>query len=144
MKDVKFCLQTLTVFFYSIPGEEDVYAKMRGSEWFNFSNFPKNHPNYSEDNKMIPGKFKDECTNDPIIEFAGLRSKMYAIRTKNGNEKKAANGVSRRVTNWEIKHDDYKRCSIEDEVMYHKMVKIGHIHHKLEKQDRLKKIIEPI
>ena len=130
-------------FCYSIPGEEDVYAKMRGNEWFDFSNFPKDHPNYSENNKMVPGKFKDECPNDPILEFAGLRSKMYAMRTKNGDEKKTANGVSRRVTNWEIKHDDYKRCLIEDEVMYHSMMRIGHTHHQLESIETLKKSPSP-
>ena len=80
---------------------------------------------------------------NPIIEFAGLRSKMYAMRTKNGDEKKTANGVSRRVTNWEIKHDDYKRCLIEDEVMYHSMMRIGHTHHQLESIETLKKSLSP-
>merc|ERR1712081_28591 len=48
-------------FCYSIPGERDVYGTMRGNEWFDFSNFPKDHPNY---NIMVPGKFKDECPKD--------------------------------------------------------------------------------
>ena len=100
-------------FCYSIPGEEDVYAKMRGNEWFDFSNFPKGHPNYSE-NKMVPGKFKDECPNNTILEVAGLRVRMYAILTTNGVEKKTANGVSSRVKNEEINYRDYKRCLIED------------------------------
>ena len=29
---------------YSIPGEEDVYPKMKDNEWFDFSNFPREHP----------------------------------------------------------------------------------------------------
>ena len=64
-------------FCYSIPGVEDVYAKMKDNEWFDFSNFTSGHSNYSEKNKMVPGKFKDECPNDPILEFAGLRAKVY-------------------------------------------------------------------
>ena len=68
---------------------------------------------------------------------------MYAIRTKNGEEKKAANGVIRRVTNWKIKHDNYKICLIEDEVMYHSMMRIGHTHHQLESIETLKKSLSP-
>ena len=115
-------------FCYSIPGEEDVYAKIRGKEWFDFSNLPKDHPNYDITNMMVPGTSKDECQNDPILEFAGLRAKMYAMLTKNGEEKKTAKGVSQRVTNREIQHEDYKRCLIDDEEMYHNMVRIGHTH----------------
>ena len=58
-------------FCYSITGE-DVYAKMRGNEWFDFSNFPKDHPNYDITNMMVPGKFKDESPKYTILEFAGL------------------------------------------------------------------------
>ena len=95
---------------------------MRGNEWFDFSNFPSGHSNYDITNKMVPGKFKDECPNDPILEFAGLSAKMYAMLTKDGEEKKTAEGVSQRVTNMEIQHEDYKRCLIDDEEMYHNMV----------------------
>ena len=73
-------------FCYRIPGERDVYDKMKGNEWFDFSNFPKDHPNYDITNMMVPGKFKDECQNNPILEFAGLRAKMYAMLTKEGDE----------------------------------------------------------
>ena len=45
-KDSKVLLTDTDSFCYSIPGDEDVYAKMRGYEWFDFSNFPKDHPNY--------------------------------------------------------------------------------------------------
>ena len=66
-------------FCYSIPGVEDIYAKMNDNEWFDFSNFPSGHSNYSEENKMVPGKFKDECPNDPILEFAGMYHNMVSI-----------------------------------------------------------------
>ena len=72
-------------FCYSIPGERDDYSNKRGYEWFDFSNFPSGHSNYSEKNKMVLGKFKDECPNNPILEFAGLRAEMYSILTKNGD-----------------------------------------------------------
>ena len=65
------------------------------------------------------------------------------ILTKNGDSKKTAKGVSQRVSDREIKHEDYKRCLIYDEEMYHNMVKIGHTHHQLETQDTLKKSVSP-
>lgn len=128
---------------YSIPNSENVYEELGKSDRFDFSNFPKNHSIYSEKNKMIPGKFKDECPNDTIMEFAGLRAKMYSILTINGCARKAANGVSRRVTNKEIKHENFKTCLIENEVMYHNMSKIGHTHHSVETQHTMKRSLNP-
>ena len=34
------------------------------------------------------GKFKDETDGVPIVEFCGLRSKMYSIKLDNGKEKR--------------------------------------------------------
>lgn len=39
---------------------------------FNFSDYPKNHRLYSDDNKMI-GKFKVELNGELDIEFMGLK-----------------------------------------------------------------------
>ena len=58
---------------YSILDVEDVYAAIEDSDLFDFSNFPKDHPNVNESNKMVPEMFKDECPNNPILEFVGLR-----------------------------------------------------------------------
>ena len=46
-----------------------------------FSNYPKDHPLYSERNKLVPAKFKDELASKSIHEFVGLRSKLYSILT---------------------------------------------------------------
>ena len=37
-----------------------IYEEIRGSDWFDFSNYPKDHPNYDNSNNKVPGKFKDE------------------------------------------------------------------------------------
>ena len=52
------------------------------------TNIPKDHPNYDITNMMVPWKFKDECPNDTILEFAGHRAKMYATLTQEGVEKR--------------------------------------------------------
>ena len=93
--------------------------------------------------RWLPGKFQDKCPNNAILEFAGLRAKMYSILTKNADSKKTAKGVSQRVTNRELKHEYYKRCLIDDEEMYHNMVRIGHTHHQLQTIKALKKSISP-
>ena len=87
-KDCKVIFTDTDSFCYMIPYEKDVYAKIRGEEWFDFSNFQIDHENYSDKNEMVPGKFKDECPNNTILEVAGLRAKMYAILTMNGDEKR--------------------------------------------------------
>ena len=33
-------------------------------------------------NKKVLGKFKDECTGIPVLEFIGLRPKMYSIKKR--------------------------------------------------------------
>ena len=59
-KDCKVLFTDTDSLCYSIPNVENFYEEIKNSDWFDFSNFPSNHPNYSETNKMIPRKFKDE------------------------------------------------------------------------------------
>jgi len=48
---------------------EDVYADRRKSvEDYDFSDYPKDHPCYSTENKKVVGKLKDECNGRPIAE----------------------------------------------------------------------------
>ena len=76
MKKFKNCKLLFTdtdSFCYSIPDVEDVYAAIKDSYWFDLSNFPKDHPNFYESDKMVPSMFKDEYPNNLILEFVGLR-----------------------------------------------------------------------
>ena len=63
-------------FCYIIPNVADVYEVMKGSKRFDFSNLPKNLPNYSTDYKKIPGKFKDECPDSMIEEVVGQLKRL--------------------------------------------------------------------
>ena len=142
-KDCKLLFTDTDSFCYSIPNVKDIYSDIKDSDWFDFSNFPKDHPNFEFSNKMIPGKFKDESPDNPILEFVGLRSKMYSMLPLEGDKKATAKGVSQRITRQVIKHQDYRNCLMNNEQMSHKMVKIGHTHHQLETQDILKKSLSP-
>ena len=141
--DCKLLFSDTDSFCYSIPGVKNVYEAIKDCELFDFSNFPKDHPNFNADNKMVPGKFKDESPANPILEFVGLRSKMYSILPKEGEKKAVAKGVNQRITKREIKHKDYRNCLMNNDQMYHKMVNITHDKHTLETSTKLKKSLSP-
>ena len=79
--------------------------------WFNFSNFPTEHPCHHDSNKCNPGFFKDECNARPIREFVGLHSKMYSISIE-GSEKEVnvAKGVKKSVIENNLKFSNYLEC----------------------------------
>ncbi|CAB4001817.1 Gastrula zinc finger [Paramuricea clavata] len=60
--------------------------------WDN-SDYPKDSPYYSAHNKKVIGKFKDEAEGVPVIEFVGLRSKMYSYVKESGGGGMTAKGV---------------------------------------------------
>ena len=56
---------------------------------FDFSNLDESHELFSNINKKVIGKFKNECPkNIWIDEFVCLRSKAYSFKCKNDIEKK--------------------------------------------------------
>jgi hypothetical protein len=58
----------------------------------------------------VIGKFKDEAAGVPILEFVGLRPKMYSyLQYENGNdvEKHRAKGINRSAAK-QLKHAEYK------------------------------------
>ena len=69
---------------------------------FDNSDYPKDSPYYNDTNKKVIGKMKDEAAGVPIVEFVGLRSKMYSYKKENGKEDKKAKGVKTSVVTWPI------------------------------------------
>ena len=62
---------------------EDVYQDIwNDKDKFNNSDYPENSPYYGKTNKKVIGKFKDEAASTPIVEFVGLKSKMYSYIKK--------------------------------------------------------------
>ena len=56
---------------------------------FDFSNLDENHELFSEKNKKVVGKFKNECPrNFWLDEFIYLRSKFYSFKCKDNIESK--------------------------------------------------------
>ena len=72
---------------------EDFYAD---THLFDFSGYEKESPFYNDENKKVIGKMKDELNGEIIEEFVGLRVKVYSLKTKK-EEMKKAKGVKKNV-----------------------------------------------
>ena len=75
---------------------------------FDFSNLDENHELFSNENKKVIGKFKNECPrNIWIDEFICLRSKMYAFKCGEDSKNKLK-GISKSQSK-NIKFEEYKK-----------------------------------
>ncbi len=72
------------------------------------SKYSESHPQYNLTNKNVLGKFKDECAEKQMIEFVGLRSKLYAFACDDGCESKKAKGVTKSAIAKDLNLNLYK------------------------------------
>lgn len=92
---------------------EDLYEDMKKDmHLYDFSNYPKDHKLYNTTNAKVPGLFKDETASKPIVEFVGLRSKMYSLKY-DMVEHKRAKGIQKAVVKNDLKHEQYVNCVLE-------------------------------
>ena len=100
---------------------EDVYKDMQENSWmYDTSNYPKDSPLYSVENKKALGKMKDECGGRAIKEVVAVRPKMYSVEVGEKNVRKAK-GVKKCVIEKEITHEHYKEALFERKQFLHKM-----------------------
>ena len=100
---------------------EDVYKDMQENSWmYDTSNYPKENPLYSIENKKALGKMKDECVGRVINEVVAVRPKMYSVEVGEKNVRKAK-GVKKCVIEKEITHEHYKEALRERKQFNHKM-----------------------
>ena len=113
-------------------GAEDVYKDFwNDKDMFDNSDYPANSPYYCNANKKVIGKFKDEACEVPIVEFIGLKSKMYSYVKDNKKGGKTAEGIKKNVIKNNIKHEDYKNVLLNNEQLHHKMKTIRSQKHQL-------------
>ena len=76
---------------------EDVYKDMKNIEdQFDFSGYLKDHFLFSEKNKKVIGKMKDELNSKIMTEIICLKAKAYFYKVENEEEEvKKLKGVSR-------------------------------------------------
>ena len=121
---------------YAIPGVEDVYMEMsKMGDYFDFSNYPKDHPLYSTANMKVVGKFKDELGGSILDKFVGLRPKLYAFTelspTGTVKEKITAKGVKKSVKDKVLSVDAYEKCLFDHQQKRITMNYIRSSHHQV-------------
>ena len=98
---------------------------------FDNSDYPENSPYFNKTNTKVIGKFKDEAAGVPVVEFIGLRSKMYSYIKDNDEGGKTAKGIKKNIITKNIKHEDYKEVLFNNKQMHHTMKTIRSNNHQL-------------
>ena len=98
----------------------DIYKDMKAnSDWYDFSEYPFEHPNYDPKNKKRIAKMKDELKGMIIEEFIGLRPKCYSILSRGSvkdnviqdmdfHHSSTSKGVKQQVKKVHLRHQHYK------------------------------------
>ena len=100
------------------------------SDIMDFCDYPKDHPLYSEINKKVLGKLKDEMAGDVISEVIALKSKMYYIDSPKKQQKRAK-GVIKSVLEDEITKKMYLECLFKERVFKHDSRRISSEKHQI-------------
>ena len=99
--DCKVLFTDTDSFCYILSVDDFDNALKKDKEIFDFSNYPEDHDNFSVENKMVPGKLKDEGPN---------RAKMYSILLENDLSMSAVKGVCKVVAKQQLTHEMFKLC----------------------------------
>ena len=117
--DVKLCHMDMDSFIMNIK-TNDFYEDITNDveNRFDTSNYEVNRPLPMGKNKKIIGLMKDELSGKIITEFVTLRPKTYSYLTDNGKEDKKTKGTKKCIIKKMIKFNDYKKCLLNDEVIF--------------------------
>ena len=101
---------------------DDVYQDFwKDKHLFDNSDYPKDNLFFDNSNKKVIGKFKDEAAGLPIVEFVGLRSKMYSYLKENEQGSRTAKGIKKNVIKQQLQHDNYKDVLFNKKQLRHEM-----------------------
>ena len=106
---------------YSVETDNIYNDFVKIKDHLDMSSYKKDHRLYSTENKKRLGKFKDELCGQIMREFTGLRSKLYAYSTLDGNEQKKAKGVTKSVIKDSLSIEHYKKVLFEKKEAWIKM-----------------------
>ena len=67
-------------FRYYIETDNDIYKDINRNKWYDISNYAELHTNYDDTKQLILGYLKDGFGGKFLLEFIGLRAKMYSIQ----------------------------------------------------------------
>ena len=93
--DAKLLFTDTDSLVYEIK-DGSLYQCFKDKHMFDFSGYPKNSVYYDISNKKILGEMKGELNGVEIVEFVGLKSKMYSLIADNDKEVSKAKGVNKK------------------------------------------------
>ncbi|XP_071057056.1 uncharacterized protein [Onthophagus taurus] len=107
-EDVQLCYMDTDSFTVLIKSD-DVYSDVKlNLDKFDTSNYsPDNRFDIPLQNKAVLGKMKDENCGNVMVEFIGLRSKVYANRVANGRVTKKSKGIRKAVVKQKLSFQNY-------------------------------------
>ena len=110
---------------------DDIYKDIKDNQsQYDTSNYNNKHFLFSNENKKVLGKFKDELGGVPISEYVGLRPKMYSVITKE-EEIRKAKGIKKNVVKNQITHENYLDCLFEGKTFKHQMNMLRSYNHQI-------------
>ena len=107
---------------YSLTYEDFIKWK----DLLDFSNYSKDSKLFDETNIKVIDKMKDEFGGVIVIEFVGLKSKMYSMKKIGGKENNTAKGVSIAT-----EFHKFKEVLFNEKIIRHKMKRIQSKKHRL-------------
>ena len=123
--DIQLLFTDTDSLAYRICDPRDVYQVMKDNgKYFDFADYPKDHPCYDTRNKKKIGLFTDELNSLCLEEFIGLRPKSYSIKFRGKVEnntvvhldedcKKVAKGTKYAVKEKHLKHEHYRQALLD-------------------------------
>jgi hypothetical protein len=128
---------------------EDLYKELENiKDELDTSDYPKDHPLYSDENKKVVGKFKDELGGKIMTDWIALRSKAYSYkdldpRDLQVDEKMKLKGMSKTTIKKEIHFENFKKCLLTSTEQFHKMFTLNPINHEMYLSEVTKKSLSP-
>ena len=116
---------------------DDVYKDMQEQDFWDTldcSGYPQGHKLHNDKNMKVIGKFKDEMDGKIIVEFVGLRAKMYSCSRVEGDKVislMTCKGISRSVKEQLFEHKMYKDALDNVEDRRDNVSRIGSHNHQL-------------
>ena len=120
-------------FFLSLinMSSNDLLTAMKRDNLLDSSNYPNNHPLFSNTNKAKLGCIKDEAGGTTFKEWVFLRPKCYSLLTIKNKEMKRAKGVRRATVAKIINHALYKEAFLKQREFVHNQTRLGSTRHQL-------------
>ena len=105
---------------YHIKNQDPFQVMKENEDEFDLSNYNKDHFLYNKKNNKVIGKFKHDIVDSKttqILEFVGLRSKMYAYETDANKTGKRCKGTKKCVVDKELNFEDYKNVLFNHQII---------------------------